>query len=513
MNKIIFILITTLLICALSAMSFATNITSTGNGNWSANAWPNTARTGTITTLTSSATVTGTGTLFLTEISVGNIIKTSSSVAIGTVASITDNTHLTFAANAASTNNSITYRSQGVGSVDNVTISSGFVVIMDVTHAYCNTLTVDGQQNSYCSLTLSGTNILTVTGAVTMNRPDSLNVNAGTLNAASLNMTGGTLANIAILKITTGTVTITGNISFLGGVTAIQKIIMGSGTLNIGGNFGANGTFTAGTGTVNFDGTGNQTIGPYTYNNLTINNTSGSNVGIIAPGITVNGELLLESGVVDNSINPITLGPGGHIETEGGNLIIPMPVELTSFTAKLQGTNALLNWATATETNNSGFQIERSIEGLGVWGEVAFVHGAGTSNSPKIYSYEDRNLIPGKYIYRIKQIDNDGKYEYYTATMPKVDVGVANTLQLCDNYPNPFNPTTMIQFSIPQDGYATMKIYNMLGQEVATLFSGMAKSGHYIQTTFDASRFASGIYFARLQYGGKSLMHRMLMTK
>ncbi len=191
-----------------------------------------------------------------------------------------------------------------------------------------------------------------------------------------------------------------------------------------------------------------------------------------------------------------------------------LPVQMTSFTAVLQGTSALLKWSTATETNNSGFQIERSIEGSSVWAEVAFVNGAGTNSSPKTYSYEDKNLAPGKYVYRIKQIDNDGKTTIYNPNaLPKVDAGVSNTLQLCGNYPNPFNPTTNMQFSVPQDGYASLKVYNMLGQEVATLFAGMAKAGHYIPATFNASRLASGIYFARLQYSGKSLMQRMLLMK
>jgi hypothetical protein len=218
------------------------------------------------------------------------------------------------------------------------------------------------------------------------------------------------------------------------------------------------------------------------------------------------------SGVLNNS-NPVTLGPSGSVQDNGGSLSAPLPVEMTSFTAVLQGTSALLKWATATETNNSGFQIERSVEGSGVWAEVAFVNGAGTSSSPKTYSYEDKNLAPGKYVYRIKQIDNDGKFIYYTANMPKVDAGISATLQLGGNYPNPFNPTTNIQFSVPQDGYASLKVYNILGQEVATLFSGMAKAGHYIPATFNASRLTSGIYLARLQYSGKSLIQRMLLMK
>ena len=94
-----------------------------------------------------------------------------------------------------------------------------------------------------------------------------------------------------------------------------------------------------------------------------------------------------------------------------------------------------------------------------------------------------------------------------------MDAGISNTLELGGNYPNPFNPTTNIQFSVPQDGYASLKVYNIIGQEVATLFAGMAKAGHYIPATFNAARLASGIYFARLQYNDKSLVQRMLLTK
>jgi hypothetical protein len=190
---------------------------------------------------------------------------------------------------------------------------------------------------------------------------------------------------------------------------------------------------------------------------------------------------------------------------------IILPVELTSFTTVLHGTTALLNWSTATEVNNNGFEIERRAAGSSAWTKVGFVPGAGTSNSPKSYLFEDAQLAPGAYVYRIKQIDNNGAFEYSAST--QVDAGVSNALQLGGNYPNPFNPTTNIQFSVPENGYASLKVYNMLGQEVATLFSGMATAGHYIPATFNASRLASGIYFARLQYNGKSLVQRMLMTK
>ena len=188
-----------------------------------------------------------------------------------------------------------------------------------------------------------------------------------------------------------------------------------------------------------------------------------------------------------------------------------MPVEMTSFTAAVQGTDAVLLWSTATEVNNNGFEIERRAAGSSAWAKIGFVPGAGTSNSSKEYTFQDAQLTPGAYVYRIKQIDNDGSYKYSAST--QVDAGVSNTLQLARNYPNPFNPTTNLQFSVPQDGYVSLKVYNVLGQEVATLFSGMAKAGYYIPTMFNGSRLASGIYFARLQYNGKSLVQRMSLTK
>jgi hypothetical protein len=95
----------------------------------------------------------------------------------------------------------------------------------------------------------------------------------------------------------------------------------------------------------------------------------------------------------------------------------------------------------------------------------------------------------------------------------EIAVAAPREFKLLSNFPNPFNPSTEIRFSVPKDGYATVKVSNMLGQEVATLFSGIARAGQYIPVTFNASRLASGVYFARLQYNGKSLVQRMLMIK
>jgi hypothetical protein len=189
-----------------------------------------------------------------------------------------------------------------------------------------------------------------------------------------------------------------------------------------------------------------------------------------------------------------------------------LPVEMSTFTATSTAKGTVLRWRTETEVNNMGFEVERRVEATSDWMKIGFVAGAGTSNSPKEYTFADQNLTPGVYVYRINQIDNDGTSKYSASA--QIDAGaVGKVFQLCENYPNPFNPTTNLQFSVPQDGYASLKVYNMVGQEVAMLYSGVAKAGHYIQATFNASRYASGIYFARLQFNGQSLVQRMLMTK
>jgi hypothetical protein len=191
-----------------------------------------------------------------------------------------------------------------------------------------------------------------------------------------------------------------------------------------------------------------------------------------------------------------------------------LPVELTSFTASANRLNAQLKWSTATEKNNYGFEIERrSVETAGAaWAKVGFVQGAGTSSSPNEYSYTDNNVTSGRFAYRLKQIDNDGAFKYSQST--EIEIGLAaKELILCSNYPNPFNPTTNIEFTVATNGRATLKVYNAIGQEVAELFNGEAQAGRIIQTRFDASRLASGIYYSRLQVDGKSLVKRMMFIK
>jgi hypothetical protein len=191
-----------------------------------------------------------------------------------------------------------------------------------------------------------------------------------------------------------------------------------------------------------------------------------------------------------------------------------LPVEISAFTASSSRLNAELKWSTATEVNNFGFDIERRSVDIAnsSWAKVGFVAGAGTSNTQHDYSYSEAGISAGRYAYRLKQVDNDGSFKYSQSM--EVEIGLATKeLTLCDNYPNPFNPTTSIEFTVAQDGKASLKVYNAIGQEVANLYNGDAKAGRIIQTRFDATRLASGIYYSRLQVDGKSLVKRMMFVK
>jgi hypothetical protein len=91
-------------------------------------------------------------------------------------------------------------------------------------------------------------------------------------------------------------------------------------------------------------------------------------------------------------------------------------------------------------------------------------------------------------------------------------VGLPLHFELGQNYPNPFNPTTQISYSLPQKSQVALKVFNVLGMEVATLFSGVQEAGDYT-ATLDATRFSSGIYFYRLQTGSVSITKKMVFIK
>jgi photosystem II stability/assembly factor-like uncharacterized protein len=190
-----------------------------------------------------------------------------------------------------------------------------------------------------------------------------------------------------------------------------------------------------------------------------------------------------------------------------------VPVELISFTATTLGNAVKLNWKTETEINNYGFEIERKIlkhVQNDSWEKIGFVNGSGNSNSPKDYSFVDDKVSNGKYSYRLKQIDNDGKYEY--SNVIEADYEAITKYELSQNYPNPFNPTTKISWQSPVNSHQTLRVYDVLGNELATLVNEYREAGIY-EINFDASNLPSGVYIYKLQVGEFIATRKMTLVK
>jgi hypothetical protein len=214
------------------------------------------------------------------------------------------------------------------------------------------------------------------------------------------------------------------------------------------------------------------------------------------------------------------------------------PVELVSFDVKLYENKVHLNWSTATETNNSGFEVQRTspfpspYQGEGGeagrgWETIGFVPGFGTTTETKSYSFIDDDVSSGTYKYRLKQIDFDGTFEYSNEIEVVVDF-TPKEFVLYQNYPNPFNPTTKIKYEIPiadnplpggvRGGLVTLKVYDILGNEVATLVNEEKQPGVYevefgnVGTSRDLS-LPSGIYFYQLKTGEFTSIKKMVLLK
>ena len=188
-----------------------------------------------------------------------------------------------------------------------------------------------------------------------------------------------------------------------------------------------------------------------------------------------------------------------------------VPVELTSFNGLVNNNSVELSWITATEINNSGFEIERSADNVNFM-KIGFVKGNGTSSEFHSYKFADNNFSgAGKFYYRLKQINLDGTFEY--SKIIDVTIGAPGKFELSQNYPNPFNPTTTISFRLPEKALVTLKVYNILGQEVAVLLNSQRNAGTY-QINFDATKLASGIYIYKLSTNtGIAAVKKMTLLK
>jgi len=269
--------------------------------------------------------------------------------------------------------------------------------------------------------------------------------------------------------------------------------------------------------------------------NITVTGTSHYHVGLDSTSLSASinipytGGILTSTPIYVRLIAGLTQGnyDGEIITNDGGGALqvdvtcngevgAPVPVELTTFSASVIGKNIKLSWNTATEINNYGFEVERSVV-KGEWDKIGFVNGNGNSNSPKDYSFVDNNLpagrqgvTTGKYSYRLKQIDNDGQFEYSKTI--EVDMNGVKKFELTQNYPNPFNPTTTISYILPQAGMVKLTLYNILGQEIRTLVNEVKEAGTH-SINFNASDLNSGVYVYKIESGSFTQTKKMTLVK
>ncbi|MBT8386843.1 MAG: T9SS type A sorting domain-containing protein [Ignavibacteria bacterium] len=191
-----------------------------------------------------------------------------------------------------------------------------------------------------------------------------------------------------------------------------------------------------------------------------------------------------------------------------------VPVELVSFSSEVINDEVVLKWQTATETNNSGFEVEKTqmsnVKNQAEWLRISFIEGKGTTTERTDYSYNDKMNKPGTYLYRLKQLDFDGTINY----SPEVEVEVIspNKFALFQNYPNPFNPATAINFSLPKQADVKLVVYNMVGQVVDEIINKTLEEGYH-EVQFDAGDYASGVYYYRLKTSDFTSVKKMILLK
>ena len=218
----------------------------------------------------------------------------------------------------------------------------------------------------------------------------------------------------------------------------------------------------------------------------------------------------------------------GSSGSETAAITLPIPVELISFTGEAGEGFVTVYWRTATETNNRGFEIQRADAAPGAsggeisssgesgevsgggWERIGYIAGSGTTTKPVSYSFGDQNAAAGRYLYRLKQIDYDDSFEYSKEII--VDVDRPGKFYLSQNFPDPFNPATTIKYSLPEETAVSLKLYDILGNEVMSIVNGKQKAGDYL-VSINLADLSSGVYIYRLTAGRYSAAKKMVLLR
>jgi hypothetical protein len=386
--------------------------------------------------------------------------------------------------------------------------------------SYTNTITPSSSALTINNMTVNNANGISLGGNITVS--NTLTLTNGLLNLGTYNLTLGASATISgtpsasnmIVPSSTGELrkTFTGTGSFIFPVgdntgTAEYSPI----TLNF-----TSGTFSsayAGVTLGNSKYSNNSSVTDYLnrYWTVTQSGISGFSCDVTAQylvadvvgteanvyGGKYNSEwmILNQADAVNHRITGTVTG----FSTFTGGQISVMPVKLFSLSSAVYGRDIKLNWSTSSETNNAGFEIQRltSDNQNSDWSNIGFIKGSGTTNIVSNYNFTDSKLNKGKYQYRLKQIDNNGNFEYHSLNNI-IEIGTPLKFSLSQNYPNPFNPTTKIDFQIPYDTKVTLLVYDISGRQIATLINNEFKKADFYSVDFNASNLSSGVYFYKI---------------
>lgn len=265
---------------------------------------------------------------------------------------------------------------------------------------------------------------------------------------------------------------------------------------------------TGGSGSVFFDGTA-------------VTAANGTRPTMYSPGTWAQGSSYshFDIGVFPSELMKHALSAGSAIHSPGLALDLfedlgwttKIPVELTLFTATTNGQDISLNWETASETNNAGFEVMLKGPNDEAYSAMGFVDGHGTTTEAQSYAFRFDELDPGTYLFRLHQIDFDGQSEL----LPEVEatVEVPGSHMLAAPYPNPFNPTAMVEFAVTDDRPVRLELFNMLGQRVSVLFDGVADAGQTTQVQIDGTNLPSGAYLVRLSGENILVTQRVTLLK
>jgi hypothetical protein len=409
---------------------------------------------------------------------------------------------------------------------------------------------------------------LTNTGAITLSSEASYGYNGtvtqstGTLlpavvNGISVNNSSGVNlgANLTVngqLEVTSGYLNLNGNdVTF--GPTAVLSEAIGATVTGLTGKLTATRTLNAPT-AVNVAGmgavltsasnlgetvveryhsarTGNNNTGVYRYYRITPTTNTGLNATLrfyydeteLQGNIELNLRLFKSATAEPNSwvkVGGTVNTADNYVELSGINDFSywtlsdsanPIPVEFSALNAVVSNNKATITWETASETNNKGFEVERTSDQLNeVWTKVGYVQGMGNKTETTSYLFKDNEKLSGNYSYRLKQIDFDGSYSYSNSI--EVDFGMPMEFGLSQNYPNPFNPSTTIEFQLPSDSDVEIKLYDILGNEVSSLLNEKREAGFH-SINVKLQNLSTGIYYYRMSAGNFIQVKKMLLVK